>query len=145
MGARPEYKPYNRYRDIMPCTATRVVLGLPSLNADPQHDYINANLVTLPLVQPAEQVVLTQGPMANTAAPFWQMVLQLRVCTIVMLTDCVEGGRAKCDAYWPALRLGQQQHGPVAVQNIDVVVMGPFTVSTLVVSNSSTGQVCSYA
>ncbi len=117
------------------------MLHVPSLNTNPNDDYINANLAALPLVAPPQHIVLSQGPTDTTSGAFWQMVLQLRITTLVMLTECVEGGRLKCHAYWPQQRLATQQYGPIAVQNIEAVQMGAFTVTTLVVSNGDSGEV----
>lgn len=140
VAALSQNKPYNRYRDILACTPTRVVLRTPSLNTDPTHDYINANLITVPAVAPPLPLVLSQGPLETTTAAFWQMALQLRCATIVMLTDCIESGRAKCHAYWPGQQLKKFQFGPLSIENLEVVKQDSFTVSTLLVAHQQTGE-----
>ena len=37
----------------------------------------------------------------NSYENFWQLVLEKKVSTIVMITGLVEGGRVKADKYWP--------------------------------------------
>ena len=37
----------------------------------------------------------------NSYENFWQLVLEKKVSTIVMITGLVEGGRTKADKYWP--------------------------------------------
>ena len=46
-------------------------------------------------------LVLRTGPLPTTGGDFWKMVKQQRVRIIVMVTNCVEGGKVKCDQYWP--------------------------------------------
>ena len=39
--------------------------------------------------------------MEDTISDFWVCVESHNVRTIVMLTPLLEGGRVKCDQYWP--------------------------------------------
>lgn len=88
----------NRYKDIAPYDATRVIL-----NNGPTGDYINASYINMPI--PNSDLVLTyiatQGPLASTVGDFWQMVWESESSLIVMLTVVSERGRAKCHQYWP--------------------------------------------
>ncbi|XP_073702827.1 tyrosine-protein phosphatase non-receptor type 6 isoform X2 [Garra rufa] len=101
-GMRPENKSKNRYKNILPFDATRVILK----NADPNvvgSDYINANYVTNKLMDINYQKVYIacQGCLATTVNDFWQMVWQEETRVIVMTTREVEKGRNKCVPYWP--------------------------------------------
>jgi len=42
-----------------------------------------------------------QGPLPTTVVHFWRMVLEHKVPAIVMLTNLVERGAAKCARYFP--------------------------------------------
>lgn len=61
----------NRYRDVRPYDATRVVL-----NRAPSGDYINANHINMEI--PASGIINSyiacQGPLSNTSGDFWYMV-----------------------------------------------------------------------
>ena len=90
--------PKNRYVNILPQTATRVVLKTyPQLG--PESDYINADHVNLP--NEPHGYILTQAPKAETINDFWRMVWEQQASIIVMLTDFVENGRRKAVQYWP--------------------------------------------
>ncbi|KAK1895322.1 Tyrosine-protein phosphatase non-receptor type 3 [Dissostichus eleginoides] len=86
----------NRYKDVLPYDATRVVL-------QGQEDYINASHIT---VAPPEsgvclRYVAAQGPLPQTCTHFWQTVWEQQTHTIIMLTTLTERGRTKCHQYWP--------------------------------------------
>uniref|UniRef100_A0AAR2KED5 Protein-tyrosine-phosphatase n=1 Tax=Pygocentrus nattereri TaxID=42514 RepID=A0AAR2KED5_PYGNA len=86
----------NRYRDISPYDATRVILK----GTD---DYINANYINMEI--PASSIInryiACQGPLPNTCTDFWQMIWEQGSSMVVMLTTQVERGRVKCHQYWP--------------------------------------------
>ncbi|XP_071493676.1 tyrosine-protein phosphatase non-receptor type 4-like isoform X1 [Diadema antillarum] len=88
----------NRYRDISPYDATRVILQ----DAD-TGDYINANLINMeiPGSSLVNRYIAAQGPLPNTVSDFWYMVWEQKSTLIVMLTTNVERGRVKCHKYWP--------------------------------------------
>ncbi|MFT7815022.1 tyrosine-protein phosphatase non-receptor type 4-like isoform X3 [Arapaima gigas] len=86
----------NRYRDISPYDATRVILkGLD--------DYINANYINMeiPASSLINRYIACQGPLPNTCPDFWQMTWEQGSSMVVMLTTQVERGRVKCHQYWP--------------------------------------------
>ncbi|XP_018620437.1 tyrosine-protein phosphatase non-receptor type 4-like isoform X1 [Scleropages formosus] len=86
----------NRYRDISPYDATRVILkGLD--------DYINANYINMeiPTSGLINRYIACQGPLPNTCLDFWQMTWEQGSSMVVMLTTQVERGRVKCHQYWP--------------------------------------------
>ncbi|XP_039104337.1 tyrosine-protein phosphatase non-receptor type 11-like [Hyaena hyaena] len=120
-GQRPENKPKNRYKNILPFDTTRVTLhdvddGVPGAN------YINANYIRSdPEEKPGHGLgkvyIATQGCLQTTVAAFWAMVHQENTRVIVMATREVERGRNKCFRYWPELR-GSQEYGRVSVCNL---------------------------
>ncbi|XP_052777592.1 uncharacterized protein LOC128214917 [Mya arenaria] len=89
-------RPKNRYKNIYPYDATRVIL-----QKDEQHctDYINASLIH-GYTQSGE-FVAAQGPTKEILVDFWRMVWQLRIGKIVMLTKLKEDKKIKCEQYWP--------------------------------------------
>uniref|UniRef100_A0A914W534 Tyrosine-protein phosphatase 1 n=2 Tax=Plectus sambesii TaxID=2011161 RepID=A0A914W534_9BILA len=88
----------NRYRDVLPYDATRVIIQKGG-----NGDYINASFVNMEI--PASGIVnryiAAQGPLPNTAGDFWHVIWEQLCTTIVMLTTTVERGRVKCHQYWP--------------------------------------------
>ncbi|XP_068102238.1 tyrosine-protein phosphatase non-receptor type 4 [Hyperolius riggenbachi] len=86
----------NRYRDISPYDATRVIL----LGGD---DYINANYINMEIPSSSiiNRYIACQGPLPNTCPDFWQMTWEQGSTMVVMLTTQVERGRVKCHQYWP--------------------------------------------
>lgn len=69
------------------------------MNEDEGADYINANYI--PGYNSPQEYIATQGPLPETRNDFWKMVLQQKSQIIVMLTQCNEKRRVKCDHYWP--------------------------------------------
>jgi len=92
----PHNKHLNRWHNVLPADATRVVL---SPKVRPNSDYINANHVLVP--EAGRSYILSQGPLDETVADFWAMVWQQNTRAIVMLCKTVEGGMCKCSHYWP--------------------------------------------
>ncbi|XP_026066048.1 receptor-type tyrosine-protein phosphatase O isoform X3 [Carassius auratus] len=93
----PVNRPKNRYTNILPYDFSRV--KLISLHNDEGSDYINANFI--PGYNSPHEFIATQGPLPDTRNDFWKMVLQQKSHIIVMLTQCNERRRVKCDHYWP--------------------------------------------
>ena len=87
----------NRYNNVLPYDHSRVVL--PLSNDDPTTDYVNASFID-GYYRP-QAYIATQGPVPNSFAAFWRMVWHCNVSVIVMTTQEWEGGRRKCDRYWP--------------------------------------------
>nr|XP_058138818.1 receptor-type tyrosine-protein phosphatase O isoform X3 [Dasypus novemcinctus] len=87
----------NRYTNILPYDFSRV--RLVSMNEEEGADYINANYI--PGYNLSQEYIATQGPLPETRNDFWKMVLQQKSQIIVMLTQCNEKRRVKCDHYWP--------------------------------------------
>ncbi|XP_054914099.1 receptor-type tyrosine-protein phosphatase H-like [Poeciliopsis prolifica] len=93
----PENKGKNRFTNILPYDWSRVKLNTSTPNDT--LDYINANY--LPGYSSSREYIACQGPLPNTLADFWRMVWEQKVKRIVMVTNCVEAGRTKCEQYWP--------------------------------------------
>ncbi|XP_045074753.1 receptor-type tyrosine-protein phosphatase O, partial [Coregonus clupeaformis] len=93
----PINRPKNRYTNILPYDFSRVKLIY--LHNDEGSDYINANYI--PGYKSPREYIATQGPLPETRNDFWNMVLQQKSHIIVMLTQCNERRRVKCDHYWP--------------------------------------------
>ena len=99
VAAAKAHRVLNRYNNVLPYDATRVVLRpLPGLPVDT--DYVNASRL-VPATAAAPAVIAAQGPLPQTMAHFWHLVWQEDVHVVVMLTNEVEMGRPKCDRYWP--------------------------------------------
>eukprot|EP00049_Salpingoeca_infusionum_P005467 m.92230 g.92230 ORF g.92230 m.92230 type:complete len:1382 (+) comp12982_c0_seq1:361-4506(+) len=86
----------NRYGNIYAYDHTRVVLDEEEGD---DGDYYNANFIADDARDDA--YIACQGPTPNTMEDFWRMIYQQRVGMIVMVTNCVEGGKVKCHQYWP--------------------------------------------
>lgn len=101
-GQRPENKPKNRYKNILPFDHTRVVLhdGEPNVVGS---DYINANYITSEedSVEPKKMYIATQGCLLSTVSDFWRMTWQENSRVIVVTTKEVERGKNKVVKYWP--------------------------------------------
>nr|XP_061780963.1 receptor-type tyrosine-protein phosphatase beta-like [Nerophis lumbriciformis] len=93
----PENRGKNRYNNILPYDSTRVKLSY--VDDDPCSDYINASYI--PGNNFRREYIATQGPLPGTKDDFWKMVWEQNVHNVVMVTQCVEKGRVKCDHYWP--------------------------------------------
>ncbi|KAH9370978.1 hypothetical protein HPB48_019095 [Haemaphysalis longicornis] len=90
----------NRYRDISPYDATRVILQEGTSGDYINASYVNMNIPTSGIVN---RYIATQGPLPNTTVDFWEMVWEQQCTLVVMLTTLVERGRIKCHKYWPDL------------------------------------------
>ncbi|KAJ8399939.1 hypothetical protein AAFF_G00406690 [Aldrovandia affinis] len=88
----------NRFSDVLPYDWSRV--KLPTINNDYSSDYINACYVP-GYGNNSRQYIAAQGPLPHTVNDFWRMCWEQRVHSIVMVTNCCEGGKVKCEQYWP--------------------------------------------
>lgn len=90
-----ENKPKNRFINVLPYDRSRVKLS----SSTPHSDYINASY--MPGYNSDREFIAAQGPMPSTVSDFWRMIWEQRVSAVVMVTNCTEGGRTKCEQYWP--------------------------------------------
>ena len=111
-GTFEENKVKNRFKLIYPYDKSRVTLTakINSINSD----YINASMI--PGYYTKECFIAAQGPKENTMQDFWQMIVENEIVNIVMVTNLVESGRRKCEAYFP-LKIGEK------------VVIGPYEIN----------------
>ncbi|KNC86006.1 hypothetical protein SARC_01807 [Sphaeroforma arctica JP610] len=108
----PQNKDKNRYSNILPLEHSRVKLE----NA--KNDYINANYIHG--YNKKNQFIAAQGPLANTANDFWEMVWEQNSISVVMTTKLIENGRLKCDQYWPNVE-NSKQYDDIRVETIDEI------------------------
>ncbi|XP_056288905.1 tyrosine-protein phosphatase non-receptor type 13-like [Pseudoliparis swirei] len=94
IGQTKENKKKNRYKNIVPFDTTRVVLGRDG-------GYINANFINMSVKEENYMYIACQGPLPTTLGDFWQMVWEQKSNVIAMMTQEVEGGKVKCQRYWP--------------------------------------------
>uniref|UniRef100_A0A3B5A9G7 protein-tyrosine-phosphatase n=1 Tax=Stegastes partitus TaxID=144197 RepID=A0A3B5A9G7_9TELE len=132
----PENRGKNRYNNILPYDSTRVKLSY--LEDDPCSDYINASYI--PGNNYRREYIATQGPLPGTKDDFWRMVWEHGVYNVVMVTQCVEKGRVKCDQYWPADR-EPLYYGDLVIQMLSESVLPEWTIREFKITSESG---CSY-
>lgn len=132
----PENRGKNRYNNILPYDSTRVKLSY--LEDDPCSDYINASYI--PGNNYRREYIATQGPLPGTKDDFWRMVWEHGVYNIIMVTQCVEKGRVKCDQYWPADR-EPLYYGDLVIQMLSESVLPEWTIREFKITSESS---CSY-
>ncbi|KAG7317792.1 hypothetical protein KOW79_018827 [Hemibagrus wyckioides] len=93
----PENKGKNRFTNVLAYDSSRVKLAA---NPGSDSDYINANYIH-GYGKKNKQYIAAQGPNPSTVNDFWRMVWEQKSSAIVMLTNCTEGGKIKCEHYWP--------------------------------------------
>ncbi|XP_041051917.1 tyrosine-protein phosphatase non-receptor type 13 isoform X1 [Carcharodon carcharias] len=97
IGQTKDNRRKNRYKNILPYDGTRVPLG-------EEQGYINASFIKIPVDKKDYTYIACQGPLPHTLADFWQMVWEQESNIIAMMTLEVEGGKVKCQRYWPELQ-----------------------------------------
>ncbi|XP_067340068.1 tyrosine-protein phosphatase non-receptor type 13 isoform X3 [Channa argus] len=80
--------------DCLIVDTTRVLLGKDG-------GYINANFINMPVKDEDFMYIACQGPLPTTLGDFWQMVWEQKSNVIAMMTQEIEGGKVKCQRYWP--------------------------------------------
>ncbi|XP_064490204.1 phosphatidylinositol phosphatase PTPRQ-like [Ornithodoros turicata] len=118
----PENSKKNRFTNIHPFDKNRVPLS--EINGDPHSSYINASFIQG--FNGTREYVAAQGPNVTTINDFWRMVWEHDVRCIVMLTQCVEGNKKKCERYWPD---EEQSYGDVNVKKASVTTHEDYTVT----------------
>nr|XP_034348884.1 receptor-type tyrosine-protein phosphatase H [Arvicanthis niloticus] len=128
----------NRYRNVLPYDWSRV--PLQPLPEEPGSDYINASF--MPGLWSPKEFIATQGPLPHTVSDFWRMVWEQQSHTLVMLTNCIESGRVKCEHYWP-LDAHPCTHGQLQVTLISEEVTENWTVRHLQLFHMKEQQILS--
>ena len=111
-GTIEENKVKNRFKLIYPYDKSRVTLTAKSNSIN--SDYINASMI--PGYYTKECFIAAQGPKENTMQDFWQMIVENKIVNVVMVTNLVESGRRKCEAYFP-LKIGKK------------IIIGPYEIN----------------
>ncbi|XP_048011611.1 receptor-type tyrosine-protein phosphatase H-like [Megalobrama amblycephala] len=131
----PKNKDKNRFTNILPYDSSRVQL---TVNDEDDSDYINANYMP-GYDNASNQYIAAQGPLPSTVNDFWRMVWEKRSQAIVMVTNCTESGRIKCEQYWPL------DYTPCVYGNLVVTVKSEnkapsWTLREFSVKNKSTSE-----
>jgi len=121
----PGTKQKNRYVNVLPNSKTRVPLS--KIEGDETSDFINANFVSG--YNWPRRYIASQGPMPKTMEDHWRMIWEQQVSCIVMTTGLEEGGRKKCDRYWPTE--GTVEYGEHHVTVVDSVDCGAWILTTM--------------
>ncbi|XP_056384175.1 receptor-type tyrosine-protein phosphatase beta-like [Hyla sarda] len=130
---KPENKEKNRYTNVLPYDASRVVLSGPGNLTE---DYINANYI--PGYSSPKEFIAAQGPLPNTVNDFWRIMWEKDVQAIVMLTRCVELGKIKCEEYWP--QRNSKTYGNLSVSMTNECVQPDWTIRDFTIVNMQTRQ-----
>ena len=100
----------------------------------PVHCFMSKSLVT----ELNNDVLISPGPLPKTVVDFWRMVWQERAPSIVMITNLKEGGKPKCQQYWPDS--GTESFGPFQVTTSEQQVLADYTIRKLTVKVCETKE-----
>ncbi|KAM3909831.1 receptor-type tyrosine-protein phosphatase O isoform 2-T2 [Leptodactylus fuscus] len=126
----------NRYTNILPYDFSRVKL-VTSEEEEDAADYINANYI--PGYSSLQEYIATQGPLPDTRNDFWKMILQQKSQVVVMLTQCNEKRRIKCDHYWP-FTVEPVSYGDIMVEMVSEEEQPDWALRVFRVSHDSDAQ-----
>ncbi|XP_035662432.1 receptor-type tyrosine-protein phosphatase alpha-like [Branchiostoma floridae] len=128
----PENLGKNRWTNIHPYDNSRVKLA--AIDDVEGSDYINA--CYMPGYNSRREFIASQGPLPDTKDDFWRMVWEQNSRVIVMVTQCVEKGRPKCDHYWP-YDDDPVYYGDIIVQMVKETVLPEWTVREITIQRDS--------
>ncbi|XP_062992952.1 receptor-type tyrosine-protein phosphatase H [Elgaria multicarinata webbii] len=123
VAEEPENRAKNRYSNVLPYDHSRVQLS--PRPGDPSSDYINASY--MPGYEREKEFIAAQGPLPGTVYDFWRMIWEQQVVTLVMLTNCIENGRVKCERYWP-LDYIPCTYGDITVSVVTETILSDWTI-----------------
>lgn len=133
---KAENKKKNRYPDKLPYDHNRVILN--ALVSASNSDYVNASAVTDHDPRNPSYIV-TQGPLGQSVADFWQMVWEQGCVVIVMLTRLQDNGYQLCTRYWP--EEGSEQYHIFEVHLVsEHVWCEDYLVRSVYLKNTRTGE-----
>ncbi|XP_067875836.1 receptor-type tyrosine-protein phosphatase H-like [Heterodontus francisci] len=125
----------NRYTNVLPYDATRVKLT-PQPESSTS-DYINANY--MPGYTSKMEFIAAQGPLPSTVADFWRMIWEQKSEVIVMLTNCVELNRVKCEHYWP-LDYTPCTYGDITVTVTSETILADWTLRDFIIKEVGSSE-----
>ncbi|XP_019633091.1 PREDICTED: receptor-type tyrosine-protein phosphatase beta-like [Branchiostoma belcheri] len=128
----PENMGKNRYTNIHPYDNSRVKLA--AIDDVEGSDYINA--CYMPGFNSRREFIASQGPLPDTKDDFWRMVWEQNSRVIVMVTQCVEKGRPKCEHYWPYDE-DPVYYGDIIVQVVKETVLPEWTVRDITIQRDT--------
>ncbi|XP_044137653.1 receptor-type tyrosine-protein phosphatase H [Bufo gargarizans] len=128
----PENRAKNRFINVLPYDHSRVKLSI--MNGISTSDYINANY--MPGYNSTKEFIASQGPLPNTTSDFWRMIWEHQVNTIVMLTNCMENGRVKCEHYWP-LDYTPCTYGDITVTVTSETILSEWTIADFSIKHAN--------
>ncbi|XP_072127626.1 receptor-type tyrosine-protein phosphatase H-like isoform X2 [Mobula birostris] len=131
----PENRTKNRYTNIFPYDAARVKLSQQPDSSS--SNYINASY--MPGYNLEKAFIAAQGPLPHTVADFWRMIWEQNSTVIVMLTNCIELNRVKCEQYWP-MDNRTSVYGDIAVKIISEEILPEWTIRNLHVEKAGCSQ-----
>ncbi|KAL3879914.1 hypothetical protein ACJMK2_032190 [Sinanodonta woodiana] len=129
VAQRSEHRNKNRYKQLYPYDVNRVLLN-PMSNDD--SDYINASFVDG--YSGPKMYIAAQGTTKDNINDFWRMMWQYDVEKIVMLTGLFEGGKHKCELYWPGEKGQRSSFGNISVRLLDTDVFADYDMRILEMS-----------
>lgn len=135
----PEMMKKNRYSNVIPNRASRVIL--PSASSNPADSYINACSLPPLLGGSIQSYIACQAPLPHTMSDFWHMVWTQQTALIVMLTKTAERDARgnvihKAHSYWPESQeedaaVNGQGSGKPKEDSLPSVRYAPYTVTLL--------------
>ncbi|XP_014672142.1 PREDICTED: receptor-type tyrosine-protein phosphatase kappa-like [Priapulus caudatus] len=128
VARQPTNKSRNRFGNVFPYDQTRVILKpVVEMDYTPPSDYINASYIDG--YERPKMYIATQGPKDTTLEDFWIMMWQEPTTKVIMVTNCVEEGRIKCEKYCPDL--GVEEYGKMQVKHLGTETLADYTIRTL--------------
>ena len=107
--------------------------------------YINANYIRDPYLGGSKaNFIATQGPLPNTMLNFWKMIDRENITKIFMLSCLMEGGKKKCDAYWPVSAqssLVVEKEYEILLESEELGAENFFTRRVFRLTNQETGKI----
>ncbi|KAG6558345.1 protein tyrosine phosphatase U2 [Microplitis demolitor] len=123
---KKENKSKNREENMLCYDHNRVILPIE----DNAGDYINANYVDG--WKQKGKFICTQGPLKNTAADFWRLIMMHRTRIIVMLS---KNSDKECYEYWDICEGGVKSVKNFKIETVKVMAYPNYNVTILNVSD----------